>query len=258
MSTAESNLALARDSNDPFRAILRIARHPNTRDSDTEMISMLTPIDDHSARATTRSRSKSPMRADDMSNNNITSSPYSTHERSGGHVNSDSGNSPPPGSFPTSPPSGRGRTEQRTRAITNGESNTSSSSGAHSANSSWGRSPQFTDNSNSVVSGNRSRNGSFRAGSLLSAVRPGFVSPQESQLSLAYGYAIRRDDGTFTRLIRADDPRLATTDNSHRQFPIQQGPEGLIVLPPPRILSPNSRTDEDPMVPADVRDFLTF
>ena len=84
----------------------------------------------------------------------------------------------------------------------------------------------------------------------LSSVRPGPVWPSEAQLSMAYGYGIQRDDGTITRLIRADE-----LDEMHA-VPRSQGPEGLIILPPPRQFSPSRRPGPEQMVPSNVNSSL--
>ncbi|KAH6675692.1 hypothetical protein B0J14DRAFT_561405 [Halenospora varia] len=42
-------------------------------------------------------------------------------------------------------------------------------------------------------------------GSFSRHYRPGSACPSEAQLNTAYGYAIQREDGSFTRLIRADN-----------------------------------------------------
>ncbi|PQE17243.1 chromatin remodeling complex subunit protein [Rutstroemia sp. NJR-2017a BVV2] len=63
-------------------------------------------------------------------------------------------------------------------------------------------------------------------------IRPGpaFIMPE--QLDSAYAYAIQRADGVYTRLIPADMlPHLS-------QIPQRQGPEGLIIVPQPRVASP--------------------
>jgi hypothetical protein len=80
----------------------------------------------------------------------------------------------------------------------------------------------------------------------LSAIAPGPVYPTETQLGLAYGYGIRRDDGSYTRLIRADELEELDT------IPKFQGPEGLIILPPTRQLSPRRRQGPDAMISGDV------
>ena len=59
-------------------------------------------------------------------------------------------------------------------------------------------------------------------------VVPGPVWPSPEQLKVAYGYGIRRDDGSYTRLYRADE--LGGLDVT--KIAITQGPEGLITLPP--------------------------
>jgi hypothetical protein len=84
----------------------------------------------------------------------------------------------------------------------------------------------------------------------LSSVRPGPFWPSEAQLSMAYGYGIQRDDGTITRLIRADE-----LDEMHA-VPRSQGPEGLIILPPPRQFSPTRCPGPEQMIPSNVNSSL--
>ncbi|PQE24004.1 chromatin remodeling complex subunit protein [Rutstroemia sp. NJR-2017a WRK4] len=70
-------------------------------------------------------------------------------------------------------------------------------------------------------------------------IRPGpaFIMPE--QLDSAYGYAIQRANGIYTRLIPADMlPHLT-------QIPQHQGPEGLIILPQPRASSPKPDSPPD-------------
>jgi hypothetical protein len=56
----------------------------------------------------------------------------------------------------------------------------------------------------------------------------------ESLLDNRYSYALKREDGTFTRLIPADQlPKM-------KALPEYQGPEGLIILPKPRAMSPRA------------------
>lgn len=66
------------------------------------------------------------------------------------------------------------------------------------------------------------------------------VCPSQSQLKSAYAYAIRRADGQLTQLIRADE--LGTLDLF--KIPATQGPEGLLVLPPPELERPEQRGRE--------------
>ncbi|KAM3074687.1 hypothetical protein ACMFMG_008112 [Clarireedia jacksonii] len=66
----------------------------------------------------------------------------------------------------------------------------------------------------------------------ITSIRPGHAFIMPEQLESAYAYAIERADGVYTRLIPADMlPHLS-------QIPQHQGPEGLIILPPPRATSP--------------------
>ncbi len=71
----------------------------------------------------------------------------------------------------------------------------------------------------------------------LSLVSPGPVWPTENQLSVAFAYGIRRNDGTYTRLVRADEIQ----DYLARGMPPNQGPEGLIILPQPHQIEPARR-----------------
>lgn len=85
---------------------------------------------------------------------------------------------------------------------------------------------------------------------VLSAVNPGPVYATQEQLQVAFGYGIRREDGSFTRLIPADSlpPHLTAQLN----LPARQGSEGLIIVAPPRQPSPNSRSGPIPSVSRDV------
>ena len=83
---------------------------------------------------------------------------------------------------------------------------------------------------------------------LLSSISPGPVYPSEPQLNTAFGYGIRLADGTYTRLVRAD--QLA--GGYYNSIPTHQGPEGLIIVPEPRQPSPSRRTGQMPLVPKDV------
>lgn len=81
----------------------------------------------------------------------------------------------------------------------------------------------------------------------LSRVCPGNVWPTEEQVNTAYGYGLLRDDGTITRLIPADD--LGGVNH----IPPRQGAEGLIIVPPPRQMSPNAtRGRPEPVIPNNV------
>jgi hypothetical protein len=82
----------------------------------------------------------------------------------------------------------------------------------------------------------------------LSHVTPGPVWPSANQLKLAYTYGIRREDGSYTRLIRADE--LDSYD--FERVPVSQGPEGMIVLPPLQRPRPEQREGPEIMVPNDV------
>jgi len=80
----------------------------------------------------------------------------------------------------------------------------------------------------------------------MSAVVPGTAFVSKQQLDVAYAYGIQREDGSYTRLIRADE--LSDMNN----IPRGQGPEGLIILPVPRQMDPNLRVGPEPMVPREV------
>jgi hypothetical protein len=78
----------------------------------------------------------------------------------------------------------------------------------------------------------------------LSLVKPGPVWPTENQLKVAYAYAIRREDGSYTRLIPADELNRISSG----RIPVVQGPEGLIILPPPQQVHPDQRMGPEQMV----------
>jgi hypothetical protein len=82
----------------------------------------------------------------------------------------------------------------------------------------------------------------------LSRVVPGPVWPSANQLKVAHTYGIRRADGTYTQLIRADE--LDSYD--FERVPISQGPEGMIILPPPEQPRPEQRTGPEPIISSDV------
>lgn len=71
----------------------------------------------------------------------------------------------------------------------------------------------------------------------LDLVNPGPAWPNDHQMSVAYSYGVRNEDGSYTRLIRADDLERFIG------YPVapRQSSEGLIILPPTRVPSPNSR-----------------
>lgn len=82
----------------------------------------------------------------------------------------------------------------------------------------------------------------------LHLVSPGPAWPTEHQLSIGHAYAIRNEDGSYTRLIRADDlDRFVGF-----AIPPRQTSEGLIILPPTRCPSPNSRRGKEQLVPRSV------
>ncbi|PBP18614.1 hypothetical protein BUE80_DR010632 [Diplocarpon rosae] len=91
------------------------------------------------------------------------------------------------------------------------------------------------------------RTGSFFQGDAVpvSTVVPGWLQPTNDQLDTAYAYAMPRGDGTYTRLVRADNLGLS-------DVPPAQGPEGLIIVPSPRLVEPSRRLGGEPMVPSEV------
>lgn len=72
----------------------------------------------------------------------------------------------------------------------------------------------------------------------LNMICPGPVWPTDNQVHLAYAYGIRREDGTYTQLIPVD--QIGHLDLS--RIPMNQGPEGLIILPPPQLPRPEIRS----------------
>ena len=86
----------------------------------------------------------------------------------------------------------------------------------------------------------------------LSSVCPGSVFPSDAQLNTAYGYGIQRNDGGITRLLPAD--QLADIYG----VPARQGPEGLIILPAPRQVSPRRRVGPEAIIGIDVSINLCF
>ena len=68
-------------------------------------------------------------------------------------------------------------------------------------------------------------------GVLLTTVSAGPVWPSLDQLDVAHSYGVRRDDGLFTRLVRADE--LSSNVRNELGIPERQGPEGLILVPQP-------------------------
>ena len=83
----------------------------------------------------------------------------------------------------------------------------------------------------------------------VSRVLPGPVWPSANQLKVAYTYGIRREDGTYTRLIRADE--LNSYD--FECVPVSQGPEGMIILPAPQQPRLEQRDGPEMMISNDVR-----
>ncbi|KAL2071566.1 hypothetical protein VTL71DRAFT_12801 [Oculimacula yallundae] len=78
----------------------------------------------------------------------------------------------------------------------------------------------------------------------LSTVFPGAVFPSQDQLNTAFGYAIRRGENSFTRLVPADEYPI-------NGVPPYQGPQGLIILPATVQPVPTANMPER-MVPLDV------
>ncbi|KAJ8059692.1 hypothetical protein OCU04_011340 [Sclerotinia nivalis] len=76
----------------------------------------------------------------------------------------------------------------------------------------------------------------------LTMVRPGPVYPLPEQINSAFAYGIRRADGSYTRLLPADElPAL-------NGIPRHQGPEGLIIVPELQHGSPKPER-ATPMIP---------
>jgi hypothetical protein len=112
-------------------------------------------------------------------------------------------------------------------------------------------SPMMTDSYGSPPPQPRGNSAMIGENSIpLSAVVPGSAFPTTSQLDVAYAYGIQREDGSYTRLIRADE--LSEMNN----VPRGQGPEGLIILPSPRQIDPALRQGPEPMIPAHVSLYL--
>lgn len=88
----------------------------------------------------------------------------------------------------------------------------------------------------------------------VTSVSPGPVFPSKDQLTVAYGYAIRREDGTYTRLLRADELRGLNIGVP----PTQEGAEGLIVLPSPDLPVPEKRVDPAQYVTAAVSGYSIY
>jgi len=61
----------------------------------------------------------------------------------------------------------------------------------------------------------------------ITTIHPGPVWPSPAQLNSAYGYALDRGNGQYTRLIPADTL-------PYNEYPKYQTTEGLIILPMPR------------------------
>ncbi|KAB8300951.1 hypothetical protein EYC80_002875 [Monilinia laxa] len=79
----------------------------------------------------------------------------------------------------------------------------------------------------------------------LTMVRPGPTYPLLEQINSAFAYGIRRVDGSFTRLLPADElPAL-------NGIPRHQGPEGLIIVPELHHSSPKPEC-AIPMIPNNV------
>ena len=75
-------------------------------------------------------------------------------------------------------------------------------------------------------------------------VVPGNAYPSQSQLKAAYAYGIRRTDGMYTRLYRADE--LIGMDLN--TIASNQGPQGLIILPQPELNDPSTHVGPEQMV----------
>lgn len=90
-----------------------------------------------------------------------------------------------------------------------------------------------------------------------SNIVPGTARISDIQLSVAHGYALHRGNGVFTRLILADE--IDVIDRSQLR-PTQSGPQGLIILPHTRGVTPEERrhTGENYILPVDVRTYPFF
>jgi hypothetical protein len=110
---------------------------------------------------------------------------------------------------------------------------------------------------NSNTFNNRSRASSMmvlnEGGVPIGSVRPGPVWPNDAQLDVAYAYCVRNNDGSVTRLIRADDLQRFQGYEPTRQA----NDYGMIVLPCPRSHSPNSRNGLESLVPRSVSTFAS-
>lgn len=77
-----------------------------------------------------------------------------------------------------------------------------------------------------------------------STVCPGPVFAIPEQVQTAYSYGVRRPDGSYTRLLPADEFPMTG-------IPPRQGPEGLIIVPTPMQQAPGPNI-QDRMVPIEV------
>ena len=85
-------------------------------------------------------------------------------------------------------------------------------------------------------------------------VSAGHIWPSMSQVDAAHSYGVCREDGTFSRLIRADELPLAV--RNELSIPKRQGPEGLILVPQPH--QPVVPTYQIPIVSYAVRSSYTY
>ncbi|KAG4443487.1 hypothetical protein IFR05_001057 [Cadophora sp. M221] len=188
-------------------------------DMDTEMTCPLTSGDDDS----TRSRSSSPIQLESMSS---FQSARERNMRGGAQSRAVRSNSLAQGSLP-----GTARHPEMASSL---------------PTPSFAPTGQYDPN-NPMMSTPRGNRGLFILGENsipLSSVCPGAVWPTKDQLDTAYAYGIRREDGSFTRLLRADEFPTAG-------IPPCQGPEGLMILPSPMQHAP-SPSIQDRMVPMEV------
>jgi hypothetical protein len=209
---------------------------------DTEMTCPLTL--DNKGKATTRS--ESPSKDEDMSSWQGRGN-FGCFNHGQPNANGNRYISPPNGFQPWRPSNGGGF---------NGQGSGLSPANNHSHNSEfYNNGPQYDPHAplmNSNTFNNRPRASSMMAfnegGVPIGSVRPGPVWPNDAQLDVAYAYCVRNNDGSVTRLIRADDLQRFQGYEPTRQA----NDHGMIVLPCPRSHSPNSRNGPESLVPRDV------
>jgi len=242
MSATETSLASPTQVEDTPEVI-----RDSTDALDTEMTCPLTL--DHKEKTSTRS--ESPSKDEEMSSWQ-------------GRGNFAGFNHGPPngnGSRYISPPNGSHLWQPDNDGGFNGQGSGFSPANNHSNNSGfYNNGPQYDPHTplmNSNTFNNRSRASSMmllnEGGVPIGSVRPGPVWPNDAQLDVAYAYCIRNNDGSVTRLIRADDLQRFQGYEPTRQT----NDYGMIVLPCPRSRSPNSRNGLESLVPRTVSTFAS-